>query len=44
MSLLASRPSLLGLKAEENLAKIVEWLEFEGYSKDDIVEYLCRSI
>ena len=42
--MLTSRPSLLGLKADKNLMKIVEWLEFEGYSKEQIVEYLTKSV
>ena len=81
ISVITSRPSLLGLKAEESLRKIVEWydddkpflffpfqffslsspfalpfmltrdsfspllrLQFEGYSKEEIVDYLSRTV
>ena len=44
VEVLTSRPSLLGLKAEKNLVKIVEWLEYEGYTKDEIVDYLSKTV
>ena len=44
VEVLTSRPSLLGLRSDENLTKIVEWLQADGYSKEEIVEYLRKSL
>ena len=41
---LTSRPSLLGLRADTSLTKIVDWLQHDGYTKDQIVDYLCRTV
>ena len=44
VEVLTSRPSLLGLRSDKNLTKIVEWLQADGYSKEEIVEYLRKSL
>lgn len=38
------RPSLLGLDADENARKMVEYLLDNGSSKEDAVQYLLRSL
>ena len=44
LATLVSRPSLLGLKADANLSKIVDWLEANDYSSEDIIDYLSKSL
>lgn len=43
-SILLKRPSLVGLKADENLRKIVGYFQSRDYSTDEIVHMLETSI
>lgn len=38
------RPSLLGLRADENLAKMVGYLESTGSTREQVVEYLMKTL
>ena len=38
------RPSLLGLRADENLAKMVGYLESTGSTREEVVEYLMKTL
>jgi hypothetical protein len=38
------RPSLLGLEADANLRKIVDYLTYVGTDADTIVKYIVKSI
>ena len=38
------RPSLLGLRADENLAKMVGYLESTGSTREEVVEYLIKTL
>jgi len=38
------RPSLLGLDANENVRKMVDYLLSNGNSKEEVVEYLLKSL
>ena len=38
------RPSLLGLRADENARRMVEYLLENGSSKEEAVEYLLRTL
>lgn len=44
VQVVAERPSLLGLDADKNLKKIVEWMQYNEYSHEDIIKYLKESI
>jgi hypothetical protein len=38
------RPSLLGLRADENVSKMVEYLESTGCTREEIIEYLMKTL
>jgi hypothetical protein len=45
MQVVAARPSLLGLDVEENLKKIVGYLQSrEEYSQEDILKFLKTTL
>lgn len=44
MNVLADRPSLFGLDVDKNLKKIVDYLQNNDFSQEQIVEMLADSI
>ena len=42
--LISSRPSVLGLKATEHLDKMVDYLEENGYSQEEVREYILKTL
>ncbi len=41
---IVARPSLLGLSVEDNLERMVGYLQDNGYTKEQIAEFLCSSL
>lgn len=39
-----ARPSLLGLTVEDSLERMVGYLQDNGYSKEQVAEFLCSSL
>lgn len=39
-----ARPSLLGLTVEDSLERMVGYLQDNGYSREQVAEYLCSSL
>ena len=39
-----ARPSLLGLTVEDSLERMVGYLQDNGYSREQVAEFLCSSL